>query len=246
MPTRNYTDLEKRLNALTHPHLERQVITTVHDYPIHSLLIGKQTHPTVFLTGGMHGDEPAGVEAVLRFLEQDIAPFLSHYRFFVIPCINPTGYMANTRKNADGKDINRAFDTKETPESHAIKKAIHDYQFVFHLDMHEDYDATGSYFYEGRKDEQWIVPTIAQETLSIGPFNTYEEEGQQDKPLADGVYQVDPKWGLAGLVCYTLAYHTNHVIMPETASTAWDLDRRVAVHLLTLNKLLAHYATQDK
>ncbi len=244
--TRHYKDLEKRLDALTHPHLERNIITTVHDLPIYSLIIGELNRPTVFLTGGMHGDEPAGIEAVLRFLERDLTFVLSHFRLFIIPCINPTGYVANTRKNADKKDINRAFDKKETPESKAIKKAIEGHRFVFHLDMHEDYDATGSYFYEGRKDDQWRVPAIAQQSLSIGPFNTYEEEGQQDQPLADGVYQVDPKWGLAGLVCYTLAFHTDHVIMPETASTAWDLDRRVAVHLLTLDKLLAHYVSQDK
>ena len=246
MPTRNYTDIEKRLDALTHPNLERNIITTVADLPIYSLMMGAQNRPTVFLTGGMHGDEPAGVEAVFRFLEQDLTTVLSHFRFFIIPCINPTGYVANTRLNAQGKDINRAFDKKETPESTAIKKAIEGHRFVFHLDMHEDYDATGTYFYEGRKDDQWIVPDIAKQTLSIGPFDTHQEEGQQDKPLADGVYQVDPKWGLAGLVCYTLAFNTDHVIMPETASTAWDLDRRVAVHLLTLDKLLAHYAAQDK
>lgn len=245
MPTRNYADFEKRLDALTHPHIERNIITTVHTYPIHSLIIGDPNHPTVFLTGGLHGDEPAGVEAALHFLEQDLTAVLSHYCFFVIPCINPTGYVANTRENAEGKDINRAFDTKETPESHAIKKALQGHRFIFHLDMHEDYDATGTYFYEGRKDDQWVVPAIAQQTLDTGPFDTHAEAGQHDRPLADGVYQVDPKWGLAGLVCYTLAFHTDHVIMPETASTPWSLDKRVAIHLLTLDKLLAHYATQD-
>ncbi|MGA1199363.1 MAG: M14 family zinc carboxypeptidase, partial [Candidatus Latescibacterota bacterium] len=137
MPSRNYKDIEKRLNALTHPHVDQTIITTVNDYPIYRLLIGEPNRPTVFLTGGMHGDELAGVEAIFRFLEQDLTPVLSHFRFFIIPCINPTGYVANTRLNAQGKDINRAFDSKETPESKAIKKALEGHRFVFHLDMHE-------------------------------------------------------------------------------------------------------------
>ena len=70
MNTRNLADIEKRLDALKHPNIEHQIITTVHNLPVHSLLLGNPNHPTVFLTAGMHGDEPAGVEAILQFLEQ--------------------------------------------------------------------------------------------------------------------------------------------------------------------------------
>jgi len=241
MPTRNYTELERRIHALKQPNLDISTIVTISDYPLYFLKLGNPENPTVFLTSGMHGDEPSGVEAVFQFLEQDLESVLSQYSFAIIPCVNPTGYVNNTRENAQGEDINRAFDDNKVPEANAIKKAIEGQQYVFHLDMHEDYDATGTYFYEGRKDTKWIVPDIAQQTLNIGPFNTYEEEGQQDQPLADGVYQVDPAWGLSGLVCYTLAYNTDHVIMPETPSTPWALDRRVAIHLFVLDKLLTHY-----
>lgn len=242
MAQRNYTELEQRIQALKQPDLTVTPLTSIQNYPLYGLQLGNTDLPTVFLTGGMHGDEPAGIEAVFRFLEQDLSSVLLHYSFYIMPCINPTGYVANTRENAQGEDINRAFDNNKVPEANAIMKAIKDQRFVFHLDMHEDYDADGSYFYEGRKDNHYLVPSIAQQTLGIGPFNTLEEEGQQDQPIADGVYQVDPAWGLSGLVCYTLAYNTDHVIMPETPSTPWELDRRIAVHLLVLDQLLTHYA----
>jgi murein peptide amidase A len=245
MPERNFNDFVNRLDACpTYPNTERTTLATVHGYPIDRLLIGHPSLPTVLLTGGVHGDEPAGVETVLRFLQTDIEPMLKHFRFFIIPCINPAGYAANTRENGEGLDINRAFDAEDVAEANAIKRVLEGNRFLFHQDMHEDYDATGSYFYEGRKDQNWILPEIALKTLSLCPFDTHQEDGALDQPIAKGVYQVDPAWGLAGMVCYTLAFHTDHVVMPETASSVFDLDRRVAVHLLTLNHVLAHYASR--
>ena len=64
---RDYTEITERLKNLAVP-IER--IGTAHNYPIHQIRLtaSTQTQRRVLITGGMHGDEPAGVEAVLQFL----------------------------------------------------------------------------------------------------------------------------------------------------------------------------------
>src|SRR5690606_22041501 len=60
---------------------------------------------------GIHGDEPAGVEALvdlLRFMEEH--PFLFRaYRIHIYPLCNPTGFEDGTRESRSGKDLNREF-----------------------------------------------------------------------------------------------------------------------------------------
>src|SRR5262245_22323182 len=59
----------------------------------------------VILTAGIHGDEPAGIEAVARFLERPPA-WASSFHFTIFPCMNPHGYNHNLRNNYGDLDIN--------------------------------------------------------------------------------------------------------------------------------------------
>ena len=45
---------------------------------------------------------PAGPEAVLQFLHRYDATRYDNFRFLVLPCINPFGYVHNTRENRQG------------------------------------------------------------------------------------------------------------------------------------------------
>src|SRR5687768_4088372 len=58
----------------------------------------------LYISSGMHGDEPAGPLAVLRLLEENDWP--DDISLFVIPCFNPGGFVRNTRENEDGIDLN--------------------------------------------------------------------------------------------------------------------------------------------
>src|SRR5204863_9203059 len=63
------------------------------------------------LFAGIHGDEPAGVLALIRLIEhlsaeRDLA---AGYRLYIYPACNPTGLVARTRLSAAGKDLNREF-----------------------------------------------------------------------------------------------------------------------------------------
>ena len=187
----------------------------------------------------MHGDEPAGVEAALQFLERDNGTLLQKFSFVVIPCINPFGYVHKTRENRDGVDINRSFETEEVSEVAIVKRAIGQTQFSLAIDFHEDYDATGFYLYEGKRDEQHIGPELANAVKTIGPIDT-EDSGEDAPDIAQGVYKVASEWGTQGLAPYLLHFHSEHVIITETP-TVWSLEQRAALHLGILDTALTYH-----
>lgn len=232
---RNYTEITDRLKRLDVPI---ELLGTVHSYPIHQIRLtsSSDTPKHILITGGMHGDEPAGVEAVLQFLERDNTTLLKSFSFLVIPCINPYGYVHNTRETRGGVDINRAFEAEDVAEVILVKKAIAQAQFSLAIDFHEDYDATGFYLYEGKRDEKYIGPDLATAAKTIGPIDP-EDPGEDAPDLAEGVYKVATAWGTEGLTPYLLHFHSEHVIISETP-TAWQLEQRAALHLTILDTAL--------
>ena len=239
---RDYAEVTERLKRLDVP-IER--IGIAHNYPIYQIHLAPiiDTPKHVLITGGMHGDEPAGVEAVLQFLERDNTALLNKFSFLIIPCINPYGYVHNTRETLDGIDINRAFETEDVAEVTIIKKALDKTQFSLAIDFHEDYDATGFYLYEGKRDEKYIGPKLAVAAKVIGPIDP-DDPGEDAPDLAEGVYKVATSWGTQGLAPYLLHFHSEHVIISETP-TVWQLEQRVALHLTILDTALNFISEMD-
>ena len=232
---RDYTEITERLKNLEVPI---ECIGTAHSYPIHQIRIASSAPKPqqVLITGGMHGDEPAGIEAVLQFLARDNTALLKNFSFVIIPCINPYGYVHNIRETSDDVDINRSFETDDVAEVAIIKKALGQTQFSFAIDFHEDYDATGFYLYEGKRDEQYIGPELATAAKAVGPIDP-EDPGEDAPDLAEGVYKVATEWGTQGLTPYLLHFHSEHVIISETP-TVWQLEQRIALHLTILDTAL--------
>lgn len=232
---RNYTKITERLKRLDMPI---ELIGTAHSYPIYQIRLASSAEipKHILIIGGMHGDEPAGVEAVLQFLERDNTTLLRTFSFLVIPCINPYGYVHKTRETLDGVDINRAFEAENLAEVVIIKKALGQTQFSLSIDFHEDYDATGFYLYEGKRDEKYIGPDLATAAKTIGPIDP-EDPGEDAPVLTEGVYKVATSWGTQGLTPYLLHFHSEHVIISETP-TVWQLQQRASLHLTVLDTAL--------
>ena len=232
---RNYAEIVKRLECLKIP-IER--LGTAHSYPIYQIRLASSADISrhILITGGVHGDEPAGVEAVLQFLARDNTPLLKNFSFLVIPCINPYGYVHNTRETLAGVDINRAFETDDVAEVAIVKQALRQNQYALAIDFHEDYDATGFYLYEGKRDEKYIGPDLATAAKAIGPIDT-EDPGEDAPDIVEGVYKVATTWGTQGLAPYLLHFHSEHVIISETPTT-WQLEQRAALHLTILDTAL--------
>ncbi len=109
--------------------------------------LGDSTAPTVSLSAGVHGDEPAASWALLALVRDGLLDERFAYRIW--PCLNPSGYEAGTRSNAEGHDINRSFSRGgTTPEARAVLTANRDRRFALAIDFHEDFEAEGSYVYE--------------------------------------------------------------------------------------------------
>ena len=237
---RNYAEITERLKNL---ELPIELVGNVHakenlTWPIHQIHLAASTDTpqSVLITGGVHGDEPAGVEAALQFLERDNTELLKQFSFTIIPCVNPYGYVHETRETRNHIDINRSFETDNIAEVAILKKILGQTQFAFAIDFHEDYEATGFYLYEGTRDEKHIGPQLAAAAKAIGPVDP-EDTDKEAPNFVEGVYKVATEWGTQGLAPYLLHFHSKHVIISETP-TVWQLEQRAALHLTILDTAL--------
>src|SRR5437016_1461172 len=61
----------------------------------------------LYISTGIHGDEPAGPLAILEALKENRWP--SDVDIWLCPCLNPAGFLRNSRENALGIDLNRDY-----------------------------------------------------------------------------------------------------------------------------------------
>lgn len=103
--------------------------------------------PRVYLSSGIHGDEPAGPLAMLRLMEEGF--FAAGVDWALCPALNPTGLAAGSRENSAGIDLNRDYWLRSTEEvaAHAAWLEAGRVPGLF-LSLHEDWEANGFYFYE--------------------------------------------------------------------------------------------------
>jgi hypothetical protein len=97
---------------------------------------------------GLHGDEPAGVHALvdlLRALEAN--PFVGRaYRLYIYPLCNPTGYEDGTRHSRSGVDLNREFWRGSLePEVGLIESELLHHKFHGIISLHSDDTSDGLY-----------------------------------------------------------------------------------------------------
>jgi protein MpaA len=103
--------------------------------------------PTIYISTGIHGDEPAGPVALRRLVEENRWPADTH--FILCPCVNPTGLQLKTRENAAGIDLNRDYRSRQSPEVQAHTAWLSALPpFDLSLVLHEDWEADGYYLYE--------------------------------------------------------------------------------------------------
>jgi hypothetical protein len=141
--------------------------------------------PEIYISSGVHGDEPAPPMAVLEMLKLKGFPESANYTIF--PLINPTGLQAGTRENRDGIDLNR--DYGSSPASKEIRSQV-DWlgkrKFALTMCLHEDYDGNGFYVYAHSKDKDG--PDYAGLAISAAhPFTGTDTRTEIDEmPAKDG------------------------------------------------------------
>ncbi len=247
---RDYAEITERLQRLkkTWPSWQLRAIGEIGwRYPFFTLLAGGgRSRRRVCLSAGIHGDEPAGVEALLRFLEATRGGL--PVSLTVFPCINPAGYERGTRENAEGIDLNRSFDIPEAPpEVRILRKALERREFDLSLELHEDPDAQGFYLYELGRDD---VPAWGESIVTVVGFRHPIDRRRRidGRKALYGVIRPDATdqrfdrywarrkgWPQA---IYQFLRGVPHTITTESPAKA-DWEMRVAMHLSALKAIFA-------
>jgi hypothetical protein len=154
--------------------------------------------PRLYISSGIHGDEPAGPLAARRLLQEDAWP--PGLDIWLCPCLNPTGFVLNHRENGEGLDLNRQYRAPEAAETLAhVAWLKRQPRFDLCLCLHEDWEAHGFYLYELNTDglpslAEAIIGRVAQ-ACPIDHSQTIE-----GRPAQNGIIRPDldprtrPQW----------------------------------------------------
>jgi hypothetical protein len=266
-------EVERKLQSLQDVALETLCVVPYegHSYPLYAVeypppdVAQLDERHVVFVSAGVHGDEPAGVHAALEFL-QNIAPsFSQNFRFLVLPCVNPSGYAANTTETMNGANLNRLFARNSTqPEIRAIEDWLFEraVSFCVSLDLHE---VPPFYVGEGFVEADNPTATYLYETVSDGSTRIGH---QLLAALPDGVEVCD--WPTiyndqndGGVIAYPEACQnpiyaegtgldsflngrfTGHSFTTETP-TAWDMEKRIRAQLTYIETAIRLVAEESR
>lgn len=203
----------------------------------------------ICLSGGIHGDEPAGVETILAVIEmiRKKPEWLDRLHFIIFPCINPSGYERHTRHNRARIDLNRHYVRKRpAAEVRLVKEVVDGKVFDLDVEFHEDIDTPGFYMYEVFRDPAHAIGRkIIQRVAKKYPINLQNEiEGA---PADGGLISPDVsssffkrrfarkrQWPQA---LYFYMNGTSHVITSETP-VHLKMQERVEIHLIVLKTAL--------
>ena len=126
---------------------QSETLVEVGDYPLLASVKGNPAKPCIYLSSGMHGDEPSGPQALMQLLGDDF--FDDRFCWLICPVLNPTGLEAGTRENFQGIDLNRDYGQCETQEVCAHIEWLNKQPVPrLFLSLHEDWESSGFYFYE--------------------------------------------------------------------------------------------------
>lgn len=136
-------------NAQNSPLMNVSVIGfSVQNRPLRAVCIGSPPPTTTeqidaLISCSAHGNEPAGREAALDFIEAitnndtTAVNLVSGLRTIIVPTANPDGFNSGVRRNANNEDLNRDWWALNEPETRAISRLIGNTTPYLIIDLHE-------------------------------------------------------------------------------------------------------------
>ncbi len=235
---RDYGDIVRRVEAL--PDADFRVLEEAAGYPIYSVTLSQNaSRPVFFINGGTHGDEPAGLEGALAFLEADQSRWLGQLQFEVIPCLNPYGYVYETRNNEQGIDINWAILQEGVPEIEIVRRFIDGRRFEAVMDLHEDWESSGYYLYEQFRGRAPVGPEITRRVSEVCPLDmntTIENEVAKNGVIFPNLEVEKRRKGEGIPIALFQQRYTDHLITSETP-TGEPMACRIKAHLIALETM---------
>jgi len=192
----------------------------------------------LYLSAGIHGDEPAGPLALRQLLGENQWP--KRADIWLCPCLNPSGFPVNRRENAAGIDLNRDYRALRSGEVRAHVAWL-EQQPDFHLTLclHEDWESHGFYIYEVNPDQESSLGGKMIEAVSkFCPID--HSPVIEDRPAQGGVIRPDidpakrPQWPES---FYLIMHKTRHSYTLEAPSD-FPLAVRVAALVSAVRTVL--------
>jgi len=187
-----------------------------------------QRYPRVYVSSGIHGDEPAGPLAVRQLLQENRWP--ANTDLWLMPCLNPAGLRLNRRENANGLDLNRQYLEPKAEEILAhIAWLERQPNFDLCICLHEDWESEGFYVYELNPDNQpSLAEAIVARASQVCPID--RSETIEGRPAREGIIRpsVDPRSRPDWPEAFYLLTHKTRLTYTLEAPSDFPLSGRVA------------------
>ena len=194
----------------------------------------------IYISAGIHGDEPAGPLAALKLLQENNWP--PDAEIFLLPCLNPIGFTLNKRENAGDIDLNRDYRKPQAAETRAhIAWLERQPKFDLYLCLHEDWESHGFYLYEQNPDSKIsLAEKMIEAVQKVCPIDL--SENIEDRAAQNGIVrpnispQERPLWPEA---LYLISHKSRQGYTLEAPSD-FPLTTRVNALVAGVNAALAH------
>jgi hypothetical protein len=208
--------------------------------------------PVIYLSSGIHGDEPAGPLALLRLLNEQY--FTDDCHWLICPALNPGGLAAKTRENPTGIDVNRDYREPKSPEAKQHRdfldreSGVFGGRFALSILLHEDWESKGFYMYElNRTAEPLCGPAVL---VAVEPIC-----GVDRSPIIEGMEAKD------GLIMRPISDFSDRPLWPEAlwlvikrtdrnttleAPSAQEMEKRVAALSAAVRVAVAACKEKDR
>lgn len=200
--------------------------------------------PWIYLSAGIHGDEAAGTEGLIRWIEGTTRDF-SRFNLLIFPCLNPWGLVNNSRTDRRGIDLNRAYHDRQVPATRAHLDLLTDRRFQLAMTLHEDYDAAGVYLYEVQVKRPFWGESLLETASRFLPIET--RRTVEGRTCRNGIIRrrVKPETMPERPEALHLAFeHSDRVFTLETPSEL-DLRHRTAAQAAVIEAAVGYCLAEN-
>lgn len=198
----------------------------------------------VYLSSGIHGDEPAGSLAMRQLLEENRWP--QEMELWCCPCLNPAGFRLNRRDDGRGVDLNRRYRDLDAAETRShVAWLERQPLFDLCLCLHEDWESSGFYVYELNPDNR---PSLAEAMIaSVAPLCPIDlSDLIEGREARGGIIRpnLDPATRLEWAEAFYLIVNKTRLSYTLEAPSDFALPVRVAALVSGVNAALGRFAAQ--
>jgi murein peptide amidase A len=201
----------------------------------------QESESRIYISTGIHGDEPAGPLAALKLLQENNWP--DDVEIILLPCLNPIGFTLNSRGNSGGIDLNRDYRNSKAKETLGhIAWLERQPNFDLYLCLHEDWESHGFYLYEqnpdGKISHAEKIISAVEKVCPIDLNETIEGRAATGGIIRPNISpQERPDWPEA---LYLISHKSRQGYTLEAPSD-FPLNTRVAALAAAVNAALDYY-----